>query len=86
LNRLSPVLSYLSLFPWQREIRYKPPALAMGYGDRKPRRITDMSIIENAFNFIAYPWWHTMVFIGAVSSALLIACLICMYLEKKEII
>lgn len=45
-----------------------------------------MNIIETALNFLVYPWWHAMVFIGSVSFVLIIICLVCMYLEKKEII
>ncbi len=45
-----------------------------------------MNIIETAVDFLVSPWWHAMVVIGAVSSVLIIFCLICMYLEKKEII
>ncbi len=45
-----------------------------------------MNIIETAVNFFVFPWWHAMVFIGAVSSVLIIFCLVCMYLEKRGII
>jgi len=43
------------------------------------------ALIAWFIDYLVNPW-HAMIFIGTVSSLLIAFCLVCMYLEKREII